>query len=73
MLNRSVPEAELHWPSEGPDRPQLQIVSGIDLLQGTGDDLAQQLKEKVNGVEQITHVFYFGMSAIRYTRLLSFA
>ncbi|GFF69953.1 hypothetical protein IFM60648_03050 [Aspergillus lentulus] len=64
VLNRSVPEAELHWPSEGPDRPQLQIVSGIDLLQGTGDDLAQQLKEKVNGVEQITHVFYFVFASL---------
>jgi nucleoside-diphosphate-sugar epimerase len=73
VLNRSVPEAELHWPSEEPDRPQLQIVSGIDLLQGTGDDLAKQLKEKVEGVEQITHVFYFGMSAIWFTRLSSFA
>ncbi|RHZ69792.1 hypothetical protein CDV55_103607 [Aspergillus turcosus] len=61
VLNRSVPEAELHWPSPGPDRPQLQIVSGVDLLRGTGDDLAKQLKEKVNGVEQITHVFYFGL------------
>ncbi|GFF46538.1 hypothetical protein IFM51744_06346 [Aspergillus udagawae] len=53
VLNRSVPEAELHGPSPGPDRPQLRIVSGIDLLQGTGDDLAKQLKDKVNGVGQL--------------------
>ncbi|EAW20652.1 uncharacterized protein NFIA_030850 [Aspergillus fischeri NRRL 181] len=64
VLNRSLPEAELHWPSEGPDRPQLQIVSGMDLLQGTGDDLAKQLKEKVDGVEQITHVFYFVFASL---------
>ncbi|GFF54948.1 hypothetical protein IFM46972_10146 [Aspergillus udagawae] len=64
VLNRSVPEAELHWPSPGPDRPQLRIVSGIDLLQGTGDDLAKQLKDKVNGVGQITHVFYFVFASL---------
>lgn len=61
MLNRSVPEAELHWPSEGSDRPQLRIVLGVDLLQGTGDDLAKQLKENVNGLEQLTRVFYLGI------------
>ncbi|KAL3470498.1 hypothetical protein BJX99DRAFT_48387 [Aspergillus californicus] len=58
VLNRPVSEWELYLPS-GPDRPSLQVVSGVDLLQGTGDDLATQLKEKVSGAEEITHVFYF--------------
>ncbi|KAL2788160.1 hypothetical protein BJX66DRAFT_309448 [Aspergillus keveii] len=58
VLNRPVAKDDLHLPS-GPNSPDLQIVSGIDLLQGTGEDLARQLQEKVPGVEGVTHVFYF--------------
>ncbi|KNG83243.1 hypothetical protein ANOM_009055 [Aspergillus nomiae NRRL 13137] len=58
VLNRAVSEADLCLPS-GPDRPSFGLVSGIDLLQATGDDLVKQLKEKVPGAEGITHVFYF--------------
>ncbi|KAL4779268.1 hypothetical protein BJX76DRAFT_341284 [Aspergillus varians] len=61
VLNRPLSESDLHLPS-GPDRPKLQIVSGINLLQGTGNDLAAQLKDKVPRVEGITHVFYFVFS-----------
>ncbi|KAL4880272.1 hypothetical protein BJY04DRAFT_79729 [Aspergillus karnatakaensis] len=57
-LNRSVSEEDLCLPS-GPDRPSLEIVSGVNLLQGTGEDLARQLREKIKDVETITHVFYF--------------
>ncbi|KAL4869924.1 hypothetical protein BDV12DRAFT_184870 [Aspergillus spectabilis] len=58
VLNRPVSEADLCLPL-GPNRPSLHIVSGINLLQGTGDDLAKQLKLKVPDAEGITHVFYF--------------
>jgi nucleoside-diphosphate-sugar epimerase len=61
VLNRQVFKDDLHWPSS-PESPLLQIVSGVDLLQGTGEELAQQLQEKVPGVAGITHVFYFGTS-----------
>lgn len=60
VLNRSVSESDLHLPS-GPNRPSLDIVSGINLLQGSSDELARQLREKVANVESITHVFYFGI------------
>ncbi|KAL2828554.1 hypothetical protein BJY01DRAFT_228411 [Aspergillus pseudoustus] len=62
VLNRPISQDELHWPS-GPDSPSLELISGVDLMQGTGDDLAAQLKEKVPGVEGVTHVFYFVFSA----------
>ncbi|KAJ0413250.1 hypothetical protein BJY00DRAFT_297156 [Aspergillus carlsbadensis] len=62
VLNRHVSEEDLHW-SSGPNAPSLQIVSGIDLLQGTGEDLARQLQEKVPGVDGVTHVFYFVFTA----------
>lgn len=59
-LNRPVPESELYFPGPSPSRPELQIASGVNLLSGTGEDLAKQLKEKVAGAETITHVFYNG-------------
>jgi nucleoside-diphosphate-sugar epimerase len=65
VLNRHVAKEDLHLPS-GPNSPDLQIVSGIDLLQGSGEDLARQLQDKVPRVEGVTHVFYFGTS--RYYR-----
>ncbi|PYH44415.1 uncharacterized protein BP01DRAFT_82551 [Aspergillus saccharolyticus JOP 1030-1] len=58
VLNRPVSEPDLCLPS-GPNRPSFELVSGINLLEADGDDLAKQLKEKVPDVEGITHVFYF--------------
>lgn len=60
VINRPVPESDLYWPIASPDRPQLKVVSGIDLLGASTDELISQLKQKVSGVEQITHAFYFG-------------
>ena len=59
ILNRPVSESDLCLPSD-PNRPSLEIVTGVNLLQATKDDLAKQLKEKVPFAEEITHVFYFG-------------
>lgn len=59
VMNRPVSEPDLCLPS-GPNRPSFAVVTGVNLLQATGDDLAKQLKEKVPFAEGITHVFYFG-------------
>lgn len=62
VTNRTVPESELYWSPPSSDRPRLQVVSGINLLDETAAPLAEQLRERVAEAEQITHVFYFGMS-----------
>ncbi|KND91800.1 hypothetical protein TOPH_03463 [Tolypocladium ophioglossoides CBS 100239] len=64
VINRPVSEPDLHLPKPSPERPGFQVVSGVNLLQGTGDDLAGQLKDKVPSAEKITHVFYFVFSAL---------
>lgn len=59
ITNRPVELSESFWPT-GPGRPELKLVSGIDLTKGDGRgvELADDLgKEAVVGV---THVFYFG-------------
>lgn len=68
VLNRPVSEPDLHLPA-GPNRPPLEIVSEINLLQGSSDELATQLREKVINVETITHVFYFGIAFPVSTKL----
>ena len=63
VMNRPVPESELYWPEPSADRPQLQVISGVNLLEATGNSLAEELKAKVVDAERITHVFYFRTSA----------
>lgn len=60
VVHRPIAEADLCLPEPCPQRPELQIVSGIDLLHGSGEALARQLAEKVPDAGRITHVFYFG-------------
>lgn len=60
IVNREISEQDLCLPHASTDRPEFQIVSGVNLLNGTDGDLAKTLKEKVSSVETITHAFYFG-------------
>ncbi|KAK5718749.1 hypothetical protein LTR15_008483 [Elasticomyces elasticus] len=55
LANRP-PSENLLWPSS----EKLQIVSGINLLNEDGQEaLEKQMKEKVPGIETVTHVFFF--------------
>lgn len=60
IINRPVPEEDLHLPGSSPQRPGFEVVSGIDLQRGSGEDLAEELKTKISHAGEITHVFYFG-------------
>jgi hypothetical protein len=46
-----------------PDDPRLQIVSGVDLLKGSQEDLEKQIKEKVKDVDTVTQVYFYCKSA----------
>lgn len=60
VINRPIAEPDWGLPAASSDRPGLQTVSGIDLLNGTADELGRLLKERIPDVESITHIFYFG-------------
>jgi nucleoside-diphosphate-sugar epimerase len=45
-----------------PNKDGLQIVSGINLLKGSTEDLMQVMKDKIGDVDNVTHVFYYGES-----------
>ena len=64
VVNRPVSEEQLCLPKSA-NRPSLQIVSGINLLAGSGTDLANALRDA--NVTGITHAFYFGRATRRRT------
>lgn len=63
LMNRPLSESASFWPPASSNRPRLQIASGVNLT-GTLEDLTSQLKGKVDGVEGVTHVFYFGENCV---------
>ncbi|KAH7398683.1 hypothetical protein DE146DRAFT_694267 [Phaeosphaeria sp. MPI-PUGE-AT-0046c] len=55
MVNRPLTREMALWP----DDPRLQIVSGVDLVKGTQEELEQQIKEKVKDVENVSQVYFY--------------
>jgi hypothetical protein len=58
LTNRPLTQEDSLWPKD--DR--LQIVSGIDLLKGSQEDLEKELSTKIKEIGKVTHVYYLGMS-----------
>lgn len=66
LTNRPLSQKDSRWP----DDPRLKIVSGVDLLKGSQEDLEKELRDKVEGIETVTHVYYLGKHTYLYqTRL----
>lgn len=60
VMNRPVLEDDLCFPKASSNRPELRVMSGVNLLKGSVDELAEQLTEGDGSVSTITHVFYMG-------------
>ena len=61
LTNRPLPVEQSFWHPASSESPTLQLVSGVDLTQGTADECAEVLRSKTEAVETISHVFYFGL------------
>lgn len=59
LTNRPLKQEDALWPKDS----RLQIVSGIDLLSGSQEDLENTIAGNVQGVENVTHVFYLAYKA----------
>ncbi|KAF2013898.1 hypothetical protein BU24DRAFT_350870 [Aaosphaeria arxii CBS 175.79] len=59
LTNRPLSQEQSQWPND----PRLNIVSGIDLLKRSQEDLEHELKTKVDGIEDVTHVYYLAYKA----------
>jgi hypothetical protein len=55
LVNRPLTREMALWP----DDPRLQIVSGIDLLKGSQEELEKTIKEKVPDIESVTQVYFY--------------
>ena len=56
LTNRPLSLEVSQWSSND----NLQIISGIDLLLGTQDDLSDVMSKRIANVESVTHIFYYG-------------
>jgi hypothetical protein len=59
LANRPLPAEYAQWPQD----PRLDVVSGLDLMKGSQEDLEATVKAKVKGIENVTQVYYFCKSA----------
>ncbi|EIM89701.1 uncharacterized protein STEHIDRAFT_51972 [Stereum hirsutum FP-91666 SS1] len=59
LTNRPLDVAKSFWPQPVLGRPELQLASGVNLLEGSAEDVAELLRTKVKNTESITHVFHF--------------
>ena len=60
LTNRPLTREDAIWPMADGQRPELNIVSGIDLTKGTVEDVRDVLKERVPDIDTVTQVHYFG-------------
>jgi|SRR5690242_21651805 len=59
LVNRTLELKDSFWPRPSPGRPELQLVSSVDLL-CTEDELESFLRDNVVDVTSVSHVYYFG-------------
>ncbi|KAI0177342.1 hypothetical protein BJ166DRAFT_561117 [Pestalotiopsis sp. NC0098] len=64
VTNRLLDPSETFWPEQQPGRPDLQLVSGVDLRDGDGSTLAESLKGAVPDIESVTNIFYLVFNAV---------
>lgn len=60
LTNRPLAQKDSYWPND----ERLSIISGIDLLKGTQEELEKELETKVAGIKSVTHVYYLGTQAL---------
>ncbi|KAI0481901.1 hypothetical protein F4859DRAFT_438619 [Xylaria cf. heliscus] len=64
VTNREVQLPESHWFEPGTNSPILQLISGIDLRRGDGATLASALKEAIEDIHSVTHLFYLVFTSV---------
>jgi nucleoside-diphosphate-sugar epimerase len=59
LVNRPLELEDSYWPNAGPGNPELALASGANLM-CEDDEFARVLKQKVEDINSVSHVFYFG-------------
>lgn len=58
VTNRPLSLEESFWPTPNADGPTLELVSGVDLTKS--EEEVEEMLKKVQGIEGVRVVFYFG-------------
>jgi nucleoside-diphosphate-sugar epimerase len=61
LVNRPLKLEDTFWPDRVAGGPELALVSGVDLMCGDAE-FEDLVRSKVEDVESVSHVFYFGTS-----------
>lgn len=61
LVNRHIDVRDSFWPEQSSATPELQLVSGVNLVDASVESLTKILRSSVTNIESVTHVFYFGM------------
>lgn len=59
LTNRPLSQEQSQWPKDS----RLNIVTGIDLLEGSQEDLEFTIKSKIPDISEVTHVYYLAYKA----------
>lgn len=59
VVNRPLKLEDTHWPLSLLRRPKLELVSSVNLLNGTAEEFAELLKRKTERIVTVTHAYYF--------------
>jgi hypothetical protein len=59
LVNRPLCLEDSFWPENASGRPELSLVSGVNLLRGD-EEVERGLSEKVGDIDSVSHVYYFG-------------
>lgn len=55
LTNRSLSPEAAQWPTSD----KLEVISGLDLLRGSQEELEVAMRQKIADVENVTHVYFF--------------
>jgi hypothetical protein len=58
LVNRPLDLENTFWPTPSPDRPELELISGANLL-CSDEEFQSFLKANIADVTSISHVYYF--------------
>jgi len=59
VTNRPLSRQDTLWP----DNENLRLVSGLDLISGSQQDLQESMKRKIRDIEDVTDVYFYGTFA----------
>ncbi|PYI04386.1 hypothetical protein BO78DRAFT_373021 [Aspergillus sclerotiicarbonarius CBS 121057] len=64
VTNRPLDLSETYWPEPDSRRPELQLVSGVDLRGWNKTTLLERLRQRVENIEDVTHIYYLVFTAM---------